>query len=172
MPIDPHQLLDLARRLVGPAPGAPEADLRRGISTAYYSLFHLLIKEAMTSLVADPDFRPKAARALQHGPMKGVCERYKSARPDSTGQLVTPPSHGFAAQVVSPAVQRVATAFIAVHQAREQADYDDAASIQHAEALEAVNQVEAAFQAWLTTTADPSAGAFLQEMVLRSIIKR
>ena len=43
MPIEPRHLLDLARRLIGPAPGAVEADLRRGISTAYYALFHLLI---------------------------------------------------------------------------------------------------------------------------------
>ena len=35
MPIDPEELMDLAKRLVGPAPGAVEADLRRGISTAY-----------------------------------------------------------------------------------------------------------------------------------------
>jgi hypothetical protein len=35
MPIEPKHLLDLANRLVGPDPGATEADLRRGISTAY-----------------------------------------------------------------------------------------------------------------------------------------
>src|SRR5208337_1240957 len=50
MPIDPKHLLDLAKRLVGPAPGAVEADLRRGISTAYCALFHLLTKEAMTNV--------------------------------------------------------------------------------------------------------------------------
>jgi hypothetical protein len=59
MPIDPKHLLDLAKRLVGPAPGAVEADLRCGISTAYYALFHLLIKEAMTNFVSDPVFRLK-----------------------------------------------------------------------------------------------------------------
>ena len=126
----------------------------------------------MTSLVTDPDFRPKVARALQHGPMKGACERHKMAKPDNAGQFVIPASHGFASLIVSPAVRQVAAAFITLPQAREQADYDAAAIVQPAEALDALEQVEAAFQAWLTTTADPSAVAFLQEMVLKSIIKR
>jgi hypothetical protein len=75
MPIDPKHLLDLAKRLVGPAPGAVEADLRRGISTAYHAIFHLLIKEAMTNFVSDPVFRTKVGRAFQHGPMRNVCDK-------------------------------------------------------------------------------------------------
>jgi hypothetical protein len=80
MPIDPKHLLDLAKRLVGPAPGAVEADLRRGISTAYYALFHLLIKEAMTNFVSDPVFRTKVGRAFQHGPMRSVCDKYRQVQ--------------------------------------------------------------------------------------------
>ncbi len=129
MPIEPRHLLDLARRLIGPAPGAIEADLRRGISTAYYALFHLLIKEAMTSFVTDPSFRPRVARALQHGPMKSVCEKYNPARPNGAGQFVTQQSHGFPAQIIAPDVRQIAAAFIALHEAREQADYDDGATI-------------------------------------------
>jgi len=172
MPIEPRHLLDLARRLVGPAPGAVEADLRRGISTAYYALFHLLIKEAMTSFVTDPSFRPRVARALQHGPMKSVCEKYNPARPNGAGQFVTQQSHGFPAQIIAPDVRQIAAAFIALHEAREQADYDDGATIQHTEALAAVQQAETAFQAWLTAQADSSSVAFLQELLCRSIIKR
>ena len=72
MPIDPKHLLDLANRRVGPAPGSPEAELRRGISTAYYALFHLLIKEAMSNFVSDVAFRTKVGRAFQHGAMRNV----------------------------------------------------------------------------------------------------
>jgi hypothetical protein len=60
-------LLTLARRLVPPISNQPatlppqpvvvEADLRRGVSTAYYALFHLLIHEAMARIVADPMLR-------------------------------------------------------------------------------------------------------------------
>ena len=172
MPIEPRHLLDLARRLIGPAPGAIEADLRRGISTAYYALFHLLIKEAMTSFVTDPSFRPRVARALQHGPTKSVCEKYNPARPNGAGQFVTQQSHGIPAQIIAPDVRQIAAAFIALHEAREQADYDDGATIQHTEALAAVQQAETAFQAWLTAQADSSSVAFLQELLCRSIIKR
>ncbi len=59
-----------------------------------------------------------------------------------------------------------------LHEAREQADYDDGATIQHTEALAAVQQAETAFQAWLTAQADSSSVAFLQELLCRSIIKR
>ena len=39
-------LLKLAKELVDRNPAAPvEADLRRGVSTAYYALFHLLVHD-------------------------------------------------------------------------------------------------------------------------------
>lgn len=172
MPIEPTHLLDLAKRLVGAAPGAPEADVRRGISTAYYAVFHLLIKDAMAAFVTDPGFRPRVGRALQHGPMKGVCEKYKPSRPNAAGQYTTQTSHGFPAQVIPPDLREVAAAFIALHEAREQADYDDGVAVGHAEALAAVHTAESAFRSWLTAQADPSSAVFLQELICRSIIKR
>jgi hypothetical protein len=44
--------------------------------------------------------------------------------------------------------------------------------VQHTEALAAVQQVELAFQSWLTVQTDASAITFLQELLCRSIIKR
>jgi hypothetical protein len=173
MPIDPKHLLDLAKRLVGPAPGAVEADLRRGISTAYYALFHHLIKEAMTNFVSDPVFRTKVGRAFQHGPMKSVCDKYNPDKPDKkTGQYTTQEGQGFPSQVIAPEIRAIAATFIALYDAREKADYDDATTVQHTEALTAVRQVELAFQSWLTVQTDASAIAFLQELLCRSIIKR
>lgn len=63
-----HQdLLSLARDLVDRNPGAPvEADLRRGVSTAYYALFHLLIHEGTSRLVTVAALRPRVARAFDH----------------------------------------------------------------------------------------------------------
>ncbi len=173
MPIDPKHLLDLAKRLVGPAPGAVEADLRRGISTAYYALFHLLIKEAMTNFVSDPVFRTKVGRAFQHGPMRSVCDKYNPAKPDkNTGQFTTQEGQGFPSQVIAPDVREIAATFIALYDAREKADYDDATTVQHTEALTAVQRVESAFLSWLTVQTDPSAVMFLQELLCRCIMKR
>lgn len=171
MPIDPKELMDLAKRLVGPASGAVEADLRRGISTAYYALFHLLIKETMRSFVSDPDFRTRIGRAFQHGPMKSVCDKYDPSH-QTAGQYVTQKGHGFAAQVIDPGVRQVAAAFFELNEAREQADYDDGATIEHLDALAIVRQADSAFQAWLSIRTEPSAVTFLQELLCRSIIKR
>jgi uncharacterized protein (UPF0332 family) len=172
MPINPHQLLDLAKRQVGTAPGAVEADLRRGISTAYYALFHLLIQETMTSVVIDPTFRPKVARALQHGSMRSVCDKYNPANTNSLRQYIAPEGHGFPQQVITPELRQVAASFISLYAAREKADYDDSKTVQFTEALALVQQAEAAFQAWLTAQADPSGTTFLQELLCRSIMKR
>jgi hypothetical protein len=172
MPIDPKHLLDLARRMVGPAPGSPEAELRRGISTAYYALFHLLIKEAMSNFVSDVAFRTKVGRAFQHGAMRNVCDKYNPKPDKKTGEYIAQEGQGFPSQVIAPDVRLIAATFVALHEARETADYDDAATVQHTEALAAVQQVEQAFQAWLTVQTEPSAVTFLQELLCRSIIKR
>ena len=172
MPINPQDLLDQAKRLIGTAPGAVEADLRRGISSAYYALFHLLIQETMSSVVIDPSFRPKVARALQHGSMRSVCDKYNPAKPDRQGQYIAQEGYGFPQQVITPEIRQVAATFIALNAAREKADYDDAVTVQHTEALTLAQQAEAAFQAWLTAQAHPSGTTFLQELLCRSIIKR
>src|SRR4051812_8292752 len=155
MPIDPKHLLELAKRLVGPTPGAVEADLRRGVSTAYYALFHLLIKEITTGFVSDPGLRPKVARALQHGLMKEISTRY-SPDPNKQGQFVAQKTRDFPERIIDPDVRKVAAAFVTLHQAREKADYDDGIQIQHAEAMTWVQEAESAFQAWLVAQADPS----------------
>lgn len=172
MAIDPQQLLDLAKRLVGPDTGAPEAELRRGISTAYYALFHLLIKETMTNFVSDAAFRTKVGRAFQHGSMRNVCEKYNPKPNKETGEFVTQEGNNFPSQVIAPDVRMIAATFISLHEARETADYDDAATVRHAEALAAVQQVEQAFRAWLIVQTEPSALTFLQKLLCRSIIKR
>src|SRR5436305_15024478 len=93
-------LLALARRLVPPVPSPPapvpppppivEADLRRGVSTAYYALFHLLIHEAMARIVADPALRSRVGWSLDHFRMKQVCQEY-SVVTDVAGVLTVRP---------------------------------------------------------------------------------
>jgi hypothetical protein len=85
---------------------------------------------------------------------------------------ITQESRDFLSQVIAPDVREIAATFVAVYEARERADYDHAAEIQHTEALAAVQQVEHAFRSWLTVQTDPSAVAFLQELMWRCIMKR
>ena len=57
----------LVPQYVPPYPAAPaEANLRRGVSTAYYALFHLIVGEAMIRIVADPTLRSRVAPGLTH----------------------------------------------------------------------------------------------------------
>ena len=108
---------------------------------------------------------------MHHGAMKGVRGRYKAVKPNGDGQFVTNPGNGFPAQLISADVRLVASSFVGLHGRREQADYDDSIAIDDTEAAAAVEQAEAAFQAWLTARpADPSSETFLQELICRSII--
>ena len=123
-------LLNLARELVNRNPGAPkEVDLRRGVSTAYYALFQLLVSESTAHFVSVPDLRPRVARAFDHKVMRLVCQDYANLKPNHAGQLVT--STG---EIVPPQVRDIAREFVALQQARYQADYDTAAIITHAQA--------------------------------------
>jgi hypothetical protein len=126
----------------------------------------------MSNFVSDVAFRTKVGRAFQHGAMRSVCDKYNPKPDKKTGSYITPEGQGFPSQVVASDVRTVAAAFVALNEAREKADYDDAATVQHTEALAAVQQVEQAFRAWLTAQAEPSAVSFLQELLYRSIIKR
>ncbi len=129
-------LLDLAIRLVGPAPWAApalapvaaaappataatpatpprsEAELRRAVSTAYYALFHLLIDASTTRGVATAALRPYVARNFEHRHMLAVCKRYTGLTVDMTGQPV-------------PAeAQRIADFFVQLQNARHKVDYN------------------------------------------------
>jgi hypothetical protein len=172
MPIDPQQLLALAKRLAD-TPGASEADLRRGISTAYYAVFHMLINEVTSSFVIASAFRSRVARALQHGPMKGVCVRYNPEKPNKkSGNYETVEADGFPAQTLTPELRKVAEAFVQLHAAREEADYDGGTTVQPTAAATAVQWAEDAFQAWIIAQTDPSSNTFLQELFWKSIMKR
>jgi hypothetical protein len=172
MPIDPQQLLALAKRLVVTA-GATEADLRRGISTAYYAVFHLLISEVTNSVVAPSAFRSKFARLLQHGPMKSVCGKYNPEKPNKTsGSYETVAGDGFPGHVLPPELRKVAEAFVQLHALREEADYDSGTTIQSATATTAVQWAEDAFAAWITAQTDPASVTFLQELFWKSVAKR
>ncbi len=164
-----HQdLLALARELVDRNPAAPrEADLRRGVSTAYYALFHMLVHEGTSRLVAIAGLRPRVSRAFDHKPMKLVCQDYARLSPNPAGLLVTN-----AGQVVPQQICDIASAFIALQEARHQADYHTDAVITHAQASTDVTRAETAFLDWAAIQAMPAADTFLTELLCRGIPKR
>ena len=164
-----HQdLLILARELVDRNPAAPvQADLRRGVATAYYALFHLLVHEATNRLVAIADLRPRVARAFDHKTMRSVCQEYVGLHPNLAGNLMTA-----AGQSVPTRIRDIAREFIALQDARIQADYDTATVILQPRADTDVMRAESAFIDWAAVQNDPGAHTFLAELFCRGIPKR
>jgi hypothetical protein len=161
-------LLALARDLVDRNQGAPiEAELRRAVSTAYYALFHFLIHEATMRVVAIAALRPRVARSFDHRFMKAVCQEYADLSPNSTGQYVMA-----AGQVIPQQVWDIASAFVALQQARLRADYDTSIRLTHAQAETEVMRAEVAFLDWAGVQSDPAADTFLVELLCRGIPKR
>lgn len=75
--IQPDALLDHARALAGSGPGRPpDVDLRRGVSAAYYSVFHDLTDRAARHLIGSaPDSaRNQIRRTWSHGELSAVAE--------------------------------------------------------------------------------------------------
>lgn len=68
--INPDGVLEHARRLAGSGRGRPpEADLRRGVSAAYYAVFHDVTDRAARHLIGSSpdDQRNKIRRSWSHG---------------------------------------------------------------------------------------------------------
>ena len=75
--IDPDGLLRHAEQLVVAGGGRPtDADLRRGISAAYYALFHDLAGHAATHLLGScsPEVQNEIRRSWSHGEISQLAE--------------------------------------------------------------------------------------------------
>ena len=118
--IDSWELLRSAAKLLAGAPAEPpsQSDLRRVVSTAYYALFHRILREGADRLAkADPDEGGSKAwslvyRAYSHGLMADRC-----------GQIAQPPPPLVSGDFTA-ATQELANLFRALQRERHQADYD------------------------------------------------
>ena len=148
----------LAGRLANPAPGEPEqASLRRSISTAYYALFHLLVQEAVQSWNGSPTARFGLERRFEHRTMKDVSNAVwrGSWRGWSTPSPVVPPE-----------LQNVASVFVDLQEARQQADYDNAKTWAAMDAQALVADAQFAFDNWRTVRAHPAANEYLLSLLI------
>ena len=137
-------LLAQARFLVGREPKKPkQASLRRAVSAAYYSLFHLLAEDAAIAMFGGsdaPDLRAVVRRGFQHATMKRAAQGFGAGSlSEPWKSLLTAPSSQ---------LKLVAGAFVDLQQERHQADYDLARLLTRTEATDLVERVEAATAAW------------------------
>jgi uncharacterized protein (UPF0332 family) len=131
-----EDLLEQARHLARREKRRPkQASLRRAVSTAYYSLFHLLIAEAVANWKRS-DQRAALARAFDHSRMKSASKEAAGAQ--FSGQNTTYVDH----------LKTVAKAFIQLQQSRNAADYDNSQKWSRTQVLQQINLATEAFTRW------------------------
>lgn len=136
-------LLAHAERLLDLDPRRPkQATLRRAISAAYYSLFHLLTSEAAGLFAGEPGLAAQIGRSLNHGEMK------KASQSFSTGQLPKSLKPAKGAYAVPPDLKIVAETFIVLQTKRHLADYDLAQQFRKEAVQTLAGQARQAFEAW------------------------
>ncbi|AVA25808.1 hypothetical protein [Rhizobium sp. NXC24] len=128
-----NDLIATARRLAKASPKRPrQSDLKRGVSTAYYALFHCLARECADLLVGAGDSRSDAAwvqmyRALEHGISRNACK-------------VT------ATKSFPNGILSVADTFVAMQEERHRADYDPLARFARPDVLVLIDNCEQAIK--------------------------
>ncbi|MDO9019399.1 MAG: hypothetical protein Q8S73_15415 [Deltaproteobacteria bacterium] len=156
-------LLTQADALLDLDPRRPrQVNLQRAVSATYYALFHYLIGEAVSSTLGKE--RTPTARQLHrsmsrwysHTRMKETANWFRRARraPEKIEALLGR-SSATPRGIVPIELERVATAFANLQEARHRADYDTGARFSRSEAQEFVRVARAALTDWsvVATTA-------------------
>ena len=107
-----------------------QASLRRAISAAYYSLFHLLIDDGARRITANPSLQPYVARSFQHTAVKDAANKVFAQ------SMKTPPWPAplFTASI-EPELIRVCNTFVDLQSLRHSADYNTAISFKRTKLL-------------------------------------
>jgi len=156
-----HDLLQQAEHLASLDGNRPkQANLRRATSSAYYALFHLLVKDSVGRFCPRnlPELGARIGRSFVHGEMKQVCRSIMDGKPSQAlAELVR---QGFPSDLVF-----VARTFVLLQEARHSADYDLAADLLRTEALYYFQQASDAFAAWHRVRKTDEATVFLAALL-------
>jgi hypothetical protein len=145
---DPSELLAVARHLsTGDDETQPsDARLRRAVSTAYYALFHKVLRAAAQRFMG-PNQEQRAGftvlyRSFDHRHMKMVCLALRvSTLNDRYGKLLQK-------DAVSQAARDFAGAFAALQDVRQLADYDPVVEFVPAQVSALIDSADAAMAAF------------------------
>ncbi len=150
------QLLSVARKLaIEPSEEAFQASLRRSLSTTYYALFHLLVEEAVATLVpsAPHGLRSRVSRAFFHNEINKVCGQFS--------KQLTPELKALLPAGVPDDPRIVAETFSELQQVRHRADYDPDFVTMRSFARVRLNEAARAFSAWERIRGSDEATVFL-----------
>jgi uncharacterized protein (UPF0332 family) len=155
-----QDLLEQADHLINKDGADPkQASLRRGVSTAYYALFHLLIDEAVGNW-AVARHRNRLARTFDHGSMKRVCDDhvksfYSAGKPASNLLL-----------------KDVAETFSELQLKRHTADYDSSYVWTKTAAQQWIDRTGVAFTSWDAIRTQDEAQDFLLSLFLPKLTRQ
>ncbi|MBI1849460.1 MAG: hypothetical protein HYR85_03845 [Planctomycetes bacterium] len=140
MPL-PTDLLEQARLLATCDKKRPkQANLRRAVSSTYYALFHLLVRDSTRRLLrgrAQAPFRPGFARAFSHLDVKRASRAFVAGTLPVLGAVTVPTELKF-----------VAAAIVDLQEERQRVDYDLSTRFARGEVLSLIARAETAFRAW------------------------
>lgn len=138
---DPRELLAVAR-LLAPSDseaGPSDARLRRAVSTAYYAVFHTVLRAATRHFLGER--RESAAfsllyRSFDHRHMRQGLDDLRSST------LPRRVRNALGRQDVSQALNDFANNFVALQDARHLADYDPSSQFELADAISLIDTAE------------------------------
>jgi len=153
----PEQLLAQAEFLIRNS-DSNEANVRRAVSTAYYALFHLLIRWKH-----DED-RARLARTFDHRRMRDASAAIlkEIGRVETQTASVDDPESASRFRLST-----VAEAFLDLQQARHKADYDVAETFQAIDAATNVSQARLALITWNEVGDEPLAQRYLYSLLFK-----
>jgi hypothetical protein len=121
-----------------------QANLRRAVSAAYYSLFHLLIRSTVSKW-SDPLHQARIGRIFEHERMRRISAATVKSLEAKTGAGA---STSLAESTLLSELKAVAQSFIVLQQARVDADYNLEHSLEPDYASGQVARANAAFESW------------------------
>jgi hypothetical protein len=158
-------LLEQASHLALREPRRPkQASLRRAVSASYYALFHMLAAEGAQRLAPPqpPWLRTQVRRAYAHSNMKDVCQQFGRRQPQAALiPLLSNP--------IEPNLVAVAAAFVALQEARHEADYDFSVALNRVDVLQKIQRAESAAVSWKAVRSTPNATVFLAALLLQRL---
>ncbi len=158
-----QDLFEQAGLLANLDPKRPkQANLRRAVSAAYYSLFHRLLDEI------DQQFAPGLRRFIEHAQMsrasRAVVDLYgRQQTPNSSTKGIPAPLRGL---LISSGLNDVAGSFVELQRLRHDADYDVGQSYTKRDTLANIAMCDRAFAAWEDCRKAAEARAYLTMMVV------
>ena len=136
-----------------------QANLRRSVSTAYYSLFYLFIDEVATTVIGGGNerkhLRGYVMRTISHKTIANVCKVFANKNPDNKIKLA------LAGHEVPDDLADIALGCHNLQDQRHEADYNFINKLSKEEVMDLISQAEEAHRKWKTVKKYEATKVFL-----------